>query len=124
MIKKKRKPMTPEQKAAAAERLAKARAAKAPAKNESIHPSVLSLDENNTFSVKNVKSWIKTQKDLLSSLRAEVRRDVKGAKAKLADAEGYIRHMRHYLKHGDWRSDFYGPYEDKRVKWQTIVPKG
>ena len=124
MIKKKRKPMTPEQKAAAAERLAKARAAKAPAKNESIHPSVLSLDEDNTFSVKNVKSWIKTQKDLLSSLRAEVRRDVKGAKAKLADAEGYIRHMRHYLKHGDWCNDFYGPYEDKRIKWQTIVPKG
>ena len=54
----------------------------------------------------------------------EVRRDVKGAKAKLADAEGYIRHMRHYLKYGDWCNDFYGPYEDKRIKWQTIVPKG
>ena len=63
MTKRKRKPMTPEQKAAAAERLVKARAAKAPAKNESIHPSVLSLDDDNTFSVKNVKSWIKTQKD-------------------------------------------------------------
>ena len=124
MTKRKRKPMTPEQKAAAAERLVKARAAKAPAKNESIHPSVLSLDDDNTFSVKNVKSWIKTQKDLLSSLRSEVRRDVKGAKAKLADAEGYIRHMRHYLKYGDWCNDFYGPYEDKRIKWQTIVPKG
>ena len=39
-------------------------------------------------------------------------------------AEGYIRHMRHYLKHGDWCNDFYGHYEDKRIKWQTIVPKG
>ena len=33
-VRKKRKPMTPEQRAAAAERLAKARAAKTPAKNE------------------------------------------------------------------------------------------
>ena len=121
---KKRKPMTPEQRVAAAERLEKARAAKAPAKNESIHPSVLILDDENILSVKNVKSWIKTQKELMTTLRNEVRRDVKGAKAKLADADGYIRHMRHYLKHGDWCNDFYGHYEDKRIKWQTIVPKG
>ena len=121
---KKRKPMTPEQRVAAAERLEKARAAKAPAKNESIHPSVLALDDENMLSVKNVKSWIKTQKELMTTLRNEVRRDVKGAKAKLADADGYIRHMRHYLKHGDWCNDFYGHYEDKRIKWQTIVPKG
>ena len=78
----------------------------------------------NILSVKNVKSWIKTQKELMTTLRNEVRRDVKGAKAKLADADGYIRHMRHYLKHGDWCNDFYGHYEDKRIKWQTIVPKG
>ena len=121
---KKRKPLTQEQRVAAAERLEKARAAKAPAKNESIHPSVLALDDENMLSVKNVKSWIKTQKELMTTLRNEVRRDVKGAKAKLADADGYIRHMRHYLKHGDWCNDFYGHYEDKRIKWQTIVPKG
>ena len=39
--KKKRKPMTEEQKVAAAERLEKARAARKPAKNDSIHYSVL-----------------------------------------------------------------------------------
>ena len=120
---KKRKPMTPEQRVAAAERLEKARAAKTPAKNESIHPSVLALDDENMLSVKNVKSWIKTQKELMTTLRNEVRRDVKGAKAKLADADGYIRHMRQYLKHGDWCNDFYGHYEDNKIKWQKIVPK-
>ena len=36
-VRKKRKPMTPEQRLAAAERLEKARAAKAPAKKQSIH---------------------------------------------------------------------------------------
>ena len=56
--------------------------------------------------------------------RFEVRKEVKGAKAKYHSAQGYIRQMRHYLKHGDWCTDFYGPYEEKRIKWVTITPKG
>ena len=122
--KKKRKPMTPEQKVAAAERLAKDRAARKPAKNESIHHSVLALDDDHVLSAKNVKSWIKSQKDLMSSLRYEVRKDVKGAKAKYHSAEGYIRHLKHYLKHGDYCDDYYGAYGEKKIKWQTITPKG
>ena len=90
---KKRKPMTPEQKIAAAERLKKARAAKAPAKKSSIHPTVLAKGDEHFLSAKNVQSWIKNQKEQLSEYRASVRRDVKGAKAKLADCEGYIRHL-------------------------------
>ena len=65
---KKRKPMTEAQRKIASENLAKARAAKAPAKNESIHFSVLVKDENDIFSAKNVKSWIKTLIELLSTL--------------------------------------------------------
>lgn len=45
-VRKKRKPMTPEQRAAAAERLALARAAKAPAKNVSIHESIRNLEDD------------------------------------------------------------------------------
>ena len=121
---KKRKPMTEAQKKIASENLAKARAAKAPAKNESIHPTVLEKGDDYYLSAKNVKSWIKTQKEIMSSLRFEVRKEVKGAKAKYHSAQGYIRQMRHYLKHGDGCTDFYGPYEEKRIKWVTITPKG
>ena len=123
-VRKKRKPMSEEQKQAASERLAKARAARKPAKNESIHHSVLALDDDHVLSAKNVKSWIKSQKDLMSSLRYEVRKDVKGAKAKYHSAEGYIRHLKHYLKHGDYCDDYYGAYGEKKIKWQTITPKG
>ena len=122
--KKKRKPMTEEQKVAAAERLEKARAARKPAKNESIHYSVLALDDDHWRSAKNVKSWIKSQKEVMSSIRYEMRKEVKGAKAMYHSAEGYIRHLNHYLKHGDYCDDYYGPYGEKKVKWQTIVPKG
>ena len=123
-IKRKRKPMTPEQKAAAVERLAKAREAKGPAQHQNIHPEVLARPDDHFLSLKNVRQWIKSNKEQLSSLRGEVRRDVKGAKSKFHSIEGYIRHMQHYLKHGDWIDNAYGEYQEKSVKWITIKPAG
>ena len=118
---KKRKPMTPEQRIAAAERLEKARAAKAPAKNQTIHPAVLSLPDEHYLSAKKVKSWIKSNKEMLSELRGEVRRDVKGAKAKYWSLDGYVRHMQYYLKHGSWIDNQYGEFQEKSIKWKTIA---
>ena len=123
-IKRKRKPMTPEQKAAAVERLAKAREAKGPAQHQNIHPEVLAKPDDHFLSLKNVRSWIKSNKEQLSSLRGEVRRDVKGAKSRFHSVEGYIRHMQHYLKHGDWIDNAYGEHQEKSVKWVTIKPSG
>ena len=123
-IKRRRKPMTPEQKAAAIERLAKAREAKGPAQHQNIHPEVLARPDDHFLSLKNVRSWIKSNKEQLSSLRGEVRRDVKGAKAKFHSVEGYIRHMQHYLKHGDWIDNAYGEHQEKSVKWVPIKASG
>ena len=123
-IKRRRKPMTPEQKAAAVERLAKAREAKGPAQHKNIHPEVLARPDDHFLSLKNVRSWIKSNKEQLSSLRGEVRRDVKGAKSRFHSVEGYIRHMQHYLKHGDWIDNAYGEHQEKSVKWVTIKPSG
>ena len=123
-IKRRRKPMTPEQKAAAVERLAKAREAKGPAQHQNIHPEVLARPDDHFLSLKNVRSWIKSNKEQISSLRGEVRRDVKGAKSRFHSVEGYIRHMQHYLKHGDWIDNAYGEHQEKSVKWVTIKPSG
>ena len=123
-IKRKRKPMTPEQRAAAVERLAKAREAKGPAQHQNIHPEVLARPDDHFLSLKKVRSWMKNTKEQISSLRGEVRRDVKGAKAKLHSKEGYIRNMQHYLKHGDWIDNFYGEHEEKKIKWITIRQSG
>ena len=119
---KKRKPMTEQQRAAAAERLEKARSMKAPAQNQNIHPDILALPDEHFLSVKKVKSWIKSSKEQLTSLRSEMRRDIKGANAKYYSKQGYIRNMQHYLKHGDWPDLFYGEYEEKKIKWKTIHP--
>tara|TARA_B100000780_G_scaffold203207_1_gene144192 strand:+ start:7370 stop:7795 length:426 start_codon:yes stop_codon:yes gene_type:complete len=121
---KPRKPMTPEQRAAAIERLALARAAKAPAKNSSIHKSLLNLPEDYYLHPNKIKEWIKTQKGLLAEEKSNVRRSVSGSIAKVANHEGYIRNLNSYLKNGYWIDMFYGEYQQGRIKWVTIVPKG
>jgi hypothetical protein len=120
---KKRKPMSEEQRVAAAERLAKAREKK---KSENpdygmsgIHSSLRDLPDDSPLSVKKVKQWIKTQKGIMSSERASERQGVKGARSKWKNAEAYIRDMNTYLRNGDWVSMFYGEYEQHKVKYRV-----
>tara|TARA_B100001175_G_scaffold242072_1_gene208445 strand:- start:261 stop:866 length:606 start_codon:yes stop_codon:yes gene_type:complete len=124
-VRKKRKPMTEEQKVAAAERLEKAREARA-AKNpdygvSNIHPSLRNLPDDHALHPKKVKQWIKTQKEIVSSERAAERQNVKGAKAKRCSAEAYIRDMKTYLRNGDWISYFYGEYEQSKSKLRCVA---
>lgn len=121
---KRRKPMTPEQKAAAAERLAAAREKRAktnPPKYTNIHPSVVAKPEEDAMSMKNVQKWIKTQKELLSIARSDVRRKIKGAEARVASHEGYIRNLQRYLRDGDYCDDFYGEHQQNKVKWRVVT---
>tara|TARA_B100000780_G_scaffold242195_1_gene184910 strand:+ start:240 stop:668 length:429 start_codon:yes stop_codon:yes gene_type:complete len=123
-VRKKRKPMTEEQRIAASERLEKARAAKSPAKNDSVCSYVIDKGDDHPLSASKVKQWIKTQKSLSSSYKLEVRKDIKGSHSKYSNCVAYVRNMQHYLKHGDWCDDFYGEYAEKRIKWKTIHPAG
>ena len=82
-IRKTRKPMTEEQKQAAAARLEKAREARA-AKNpdygqSGIHASLRDLPDDHPAHPKKVKLWIKTQKELAASERKSAKQGVKGA---------------------------------------------
>lgn len=124
-VRKRRKPMTEEQKAAAAERLEKAREARA-AKNpdygvSSIHHSLRNLSEDYYLHPKKVKQWIRTQREIVSSERAAERQNIKGAKAKRCSAEAYIRDMKTYLRTGDWISYFYGEYEQHKTKLKCVA---
>ena len=120
---KKRKPMTEEQRAAAVERLAKAREKrkeKNPEYGQSgIHPTLRDLPDDSPISVKKVKQWIKTQKDIMSSEKAAERQGIKGARSRWKNAEAYIRDMNTYLRNGDWVSMFYGEHEQHKVKYRV-----
>ena len=114
--------MTPEQKAKAAERLKAARAKKKPAENKSIAKSVVELDEEDFLHHENVKRWIKTQTDLQTYLKKQVRNNVRHANSKLNTSKNYVQQMRQYLREGIWLSLFAGEYMDILLKepaeWQ------
>lgn len=120
---KRRKPMTEEQKKAAAERLAKARAARmekqGPPKN--VHPDVLALPDDDPMSLANVREWIKVQKDLITALRRDSKAGVKGADAKLASAEGYVRNLDRYIRDGVYTDMFWGEYAQNKMKAVCIA---
>ena len=122
---KKRKPMSEEQRVAAAARLEKARE-KRKEKNpdygqSGIAQSLRDLPEDHPRHPKKVKEWIKTQKDLVSSARSSVRQKIKGAAAQLAIHEGYIKHMLKYLKDGDWIDNFYGEHQQNKINYRCVV---
>ena len=68
---KKRKPMTDEQKQKARDNLAKARAARAPAKTTGVHPNVEALPEDHPLSAVRVKEWLKYNQDFLKSIKSQ-----------------------------------------------------
>ena len=119
---KPRKPMSEEQRVAAATRLEKAREkrkAKDPDYGMSgIHESLRNLPDEHPLHPKKVKQWIKSQKDLTSSARSDVRRKVKGAIAQVGIHEGYVRNMQRYLRDGDWTDMFYGEYQQHKIKYR------
>ena len=123
-IQKKRVPMTEAQREAAGARLAKAREAKLEAQGgpKNVHPDVLALADDNPLSLKHVKEWIKTQKDMIPSARADVRANVKGAISRLAAHEGYVRNLERYIREGVYCDLFTGPQQQTKARLYSAVP--
>lgn len=114
--------MTDEQKEAARDRLAKARESKGPAQYKNIHPRVLALPDDDTFSMKNVKVWIKEAGSHASSLSKSWRwNKTKGTLAQSMMWKGYVRNLKYYLEDGDYIDDYYGPNMEHRVKWKCVA---
>ena len=119
-IKKKRK-LSEEHKEKLRIRLAEMRAKKKPAEYKNIAKSVLALPDDDAYSFKNVKAWIKENKLQVSSLGQQARSlgnapKEKQAASNLADSKkAYIRYCEHYLKHGDWIGIFSGANEEHKV---------
>jgi len=102
-------------------RLATMRAKKKPADYKNIAKSVLALPDDDKYSFKNVKKWIKHSKDLVSEYkkivrsRASLPQEKQKAVAAAEHKKAYIRYMELYLKSGDWVSMFSGEDENQKV---------
>ena len=125
-IKKTRK-LSEEHKEKLRARLAEMRAKKKPAEYKNIAASVLAKHAEDKLSMKNVKAWIKETKEAISSHTKNSRGrgltpQVKQRELNLADSKkAYIRYMEHYLKTGDWISDFMGAQENERTTWKCVA---
>ena len=118
---RKKKTLTVAQKEAQRIRLEKMRAKKKPPEYKNVHKYVLGLDDEEPYSLKNVKVWIKHNKELITMLNARARnkdmspKDKQQALTQADDKKAYIRYIEHYIKTGDWIGMFSGQNEMKRV---------
>ena len=116
-IRKKRK-LTEEQKKVLVDRITKARAAKKPAAQLSIHESIRNLPEDDNFSPIKVRDWIKNSKDKLSGMRGWKNSKEKGEKAAYLIEEGYLHNLQAYLRDGVYRDLYYGDERQFKVKYK------
>jgi hypothetical protein len=100
------------------------RAKKKPAEYKNIAKSVLALPDDDKYSMKNVKEWIKESKDQVAAFNKTARsmkvspQDKQKAQNSADAKKAYIRYCEHYLKTGDWIGMFSGKEETNMV-----VPK-
>lgn len=115
VVKRRRKPMTEEQKKAAAERLAKARLAKGHDGSKSVHPDLLDYDDDHPLHWRKVRGWVK-----------ELNEEIKGKK-NLRDSKdskergeynilvNYVANLKRYLDTGVYMDHRYGRHREGKM---------
>ena len=122
-----RKKLSEERKQQLGDQLDAARKKKAPAEYKNVHPNVLAKPDDDPLSLKSIKKSIKHNKDKASAFLTNSRRRGASPKQSIADrihadsAKAYIRFMEHYLRTGDWISDFMGDDEEKKTQWKCVA---
>ena len=122
-----RKKLSEERKQELRDQLSAARKKKAPAEYKNVHRNVLAKPDDDPLSLKSIKKSIKHNKDKASAYLTNSRRRGASPKQSIADkinadsAKAYIRFMEHYLRTGDWISDFMGDDEEKRTQWKCVA---
>ena len=122
-----RKQLSEERKQELRNQLTKARSKKKSAEYKNIFPSGLAKPDDDPLSLKSIKKWIKHNKEKASAFLTNSRRRGTTPKQSIADkinadsAKAYIRFMEHYLRTGDWISDFMGEDEEKKTQWKCVA---
>ena len=122
-----RKKLSEERKQELRDQLTKARSKRAPAEYKNIYPSVLAKPDDDPLSLKSIKKSIKHNKEKAAAFLTNSRRRGTTPKQSIADkinadgAKAYIRMMEHYLRTGDWISDFMGDDEEKKTQWKCVA---
>tara|TARA_B100000700_G_scaffold326843_1_gene439626 strand:+ start:1225 stop:1782 length:558 start_codon:yes stop_codon:yes gene_type:complete len=119
---KKRKPLSEKQKEERRARLAKARANRAPTEYKSVHEAV-PRDDRHPWNVKNIKKWIKTNRDELSSLKKQLRTKYdRQMNDRFNIIDCYVQNLETYLRTGIYQDFRYGENMEGRVRRIVRVP--
>ena len=122
-----RKKLSEERKQELRDQLTKARSKKKTAEYKNVYPSVLAKPDDDPLSLKSIKKSIKHNKEKAAAFLTNSRRRGTTPKQSIADkinadgAKAYIRMMEHYLRTGDWISDFMGDDEEKKTQWKCVA---
>ena len=121
--KRKMKPLTEKQKQERRERLAKARENRPEPKYLSVAKNVRELPDDDHLSLKNVRSWIKSNKDEKARLKKILRTsNDRHVNNRYNIIEGYIQNMEYYIRNGIWLDLFYGENQENKVMYRCIIP--
>ena len=109
--------LTSEQKQAAVARLAAAREAKGPSQNSLIDADVRNLPDDDMFSLKNVREWIKVNKQLLIAMKGMQDSKDAAERASYTNVETYVANLEAYLRNGHYTDFRYGAHGQNKVKY-------
>ena len=125
-IKRTRK-ISEEQREALRERMTEMRKKRKPAEYKNVSKVVLTLPDDDKYSFKNVKEWIKHNKEMVVALGKQGRGRYVGEKERriaenqASSRKAYIRYCEHYLKTGDWIGMFSGLNEEHKVTPRCVA---
>ena len=119
-IKRTRK-ISEEQREVLRERMTEMRKKRKPAEYKNVSKVVIALPDDDKYSFKNVKEWIRHNKEMVAALGKQARGRYVGEKERriaenqAASRKAYIRYCEHYLRTGDWIGMFSGLNEENKV---------
>ena len=122
-----KKQLSEERKQELRDQLTKARSKKKTAEYKNVYPSVLAKPDDDPLSFVTVKKWIKHNKEKASALLSQSRRRSITSKESVTQkcagesAKAYVRYMEHYLRTGDWISNFQGADEELKTQWKCVA---
>ena len=125
-IKRTRK-ISEEQREVLRERMTEMRKKRKPAEYKNVSKVVIALPDDDKYSFKNVKEWIRHNKEMVAALGKQARGRYVGEKERriaenqASSRKAYIRYCEHYLKTGDWIGMFSGLNEEHKVTPRCVA---
>ena len=85
------------------------------------YPSVLAVSKDKPLNISDVKDWLEYNDNMRIQYSRLARKKEKGALARSLIHEGYVKEIKHYLRTGDWISDFFGRNQEFMTRRKVIV---